>query len=404
MKRLIVLALLLSTLLCSEGPVFSQSYIADYSVAREEVLRSIPVDFVDKARSELVIAYQHSSHGTHVSRGVFGLQDYKNGDNQLFGVSDSPSESKLEFRDFALASYAPAGVDASDLSQDETAFIQTTRNYLDAPENASVNVVMWSWCSIYDHDVSGNYLPGMEALINEYGPGGSKIGTGTEQREIPVTFIFMTGHAIKDFNFGYETTPKEQADLIFDYCNSNQQFCLDYYTIDTYTMDDIYYDDTGDDSDSDTYGGNFYVDWQNSHTLGEQYFENKRTPDGDVAFGDHNTQHITSNRKAYAMWWILARIAGWSGEANAVVSKEASDDLHVYPNPGSGRFFIENKLNNIESISVIDGLGREVLSISSSEISSQPSIDLTGNPPGVYGLRVTDKQQIVAQSKIILVQ
>ncbi|MBE9518853.1 MAG: hypothetical protein IMY68_09795, partial [Bacteroidetes bacterium] len=85
MKRLIVLALLLSTLLCSEGPVFSQSYIADYSVAREEVLRSIPVDFVDKARSELVIAYQHSSHGTHVSRGVFGLQDYKSGDNQLFG-------------------------------------------------------------------------------------------------------------------------------------------------------------------------------------------------------------------------------------------------------------------------------------------------------------------------------
>ena len=169
-------------------------------------------------------------------------------------------------------------------------------------------------------------------------------------------------------------------------------------------MDDIYYDDTGDDSDSDTYGGNFYVDWQNSHTLGEQYFENKRTPDGDVAFGDHNTQHITANRKAYAMWWILARIAGWSGEANAVVSKEASDDLHVYPNPGSGRFFIENKLNNIESISVIDGLGREVLSISSSEISLQPSIDLTGNPSGVYGLRVTDKQQIVAQSKIILVQ
>ena len=28
----------------------------------------------------------------------------------------------------------------------------------------------------------------------------------------------------------------------------------------------------------------------------------------------HNSQHITANRKAYAMWWILARIAGWNGE------------------------------------------------------------------------------------------
>ena len=27
-----------------------------------------------------------------------------------------------------------------------------------------------------------------------------------------------------------------------------------------------------------------------------------------------NSQHITANRKAYAMWWILARIAGWNGE------------------------------------------------------------------------------------------
>ncbi len=404
MKKLFINILLISGFVFSVGPLFSQKYITDYSVANEGVLRSIPTEFIDKARTELIIAYQHSSHGTHVSRGVFGLQDYKSGDNQLFGVSATPSETKLEFRDFALESYAPPGVDASDLSQDETAFIQTTRNYLDAPENATVNVIMWSWCSIYDHDVSGNYLPGMETLINEYGPGGTKIGTGDGLREIPVSFIFMTGHAIKDFNVGHETTPKEQADLIIDYCNTNHQFCLDYYTIDTYTMDNVYYDDTGDDGDSDSYGGNFYHDWQNAHTLGEHYFENKRTPGGDVTYGAHNTQHITANRKAYAMWWILARLAGWSDEASAVVSLEASDDLHVYPNPGSGRFFVENMQNNIESIRVIDGTGREVFSKISVDKSSQLSIDLSGFPAGIYSLLVRDTQQNVAQSKIILVQ
>ncbi|GAJ07584.1 unnamed protein product, partial [marine sediment metagenome] len=39
------------------------------------------------------------------------------------------------------------------------------------------------------------YLPGMETLISEYGINGSKIGTGSGQRETPVIFVFMTGHA-----------------------------------------------------------------------------------------------------------------------------------------------------------------------------------------------------------------
>ena len=292
--------------------MYSQKYIADYEVANEDVLRSIPEEFINTVKTELVIAYQHTSHGTHVSRGVFGLQDYKSGDEILFAVSSTPQGSKLEFRDYALASYAPVGIDASDLSRDETAFIQTTRNYLDAPENANVNVIMWSWCNIAGHDVAGNYLPGMDLLISEYGVAGSKIGTGEGQREVSVTFIFMTGHANVNANVG-ESRPKSLAALINDHCNANGYFCLDYYSIDTHDMVDNYWEDAGDNGNSVSYGGNFYVDWQNSHALGTDYFENKTSPGGSVTFGAHNTQHITANRKAYAMWWILARISGWDG-------------------------------------------------------------------------------------------
>ncbi len=404
MKKVVFHQLIIAGILFLAGPVFSQSYIADYSVAKEAILRAIPVEYIDKARSELVIAYQHTSHGTHVSRGVFGLQDFKSGDGQLFGVSETASASTLEFRDYALEDYAPSGVDATDLSRDETAFIQTTRNYLDAPENATVNVVMWSWCNIYNHDVSGNYLPGMDSLINEYGPGGSKIGTGEGQREVPVTFIYMTGHALEDFNTGEERTPKEQADIIVNYCNANEQFCLDYYTIDTYAMDDTYFEDASDDAYSDTYGGNFYQDWQDAHTLGEDYFENKRYPGGDVTFGTHNSQHITANRKGYALWWILARIAGWEGTFPDGIFQKVYNDLHIYPNPGSDRFFIENQHGNIEDISITDGSGREVQRISPSELNSRISIDLSKNSPGMYSIRVTNKDYTIHQSKLILIQ
>jgi len=310
--KFIILPFLLLGLVFLFNPVLSQEYIAGHSVAKESVLRSIPVEYINKARSELVVAYQHTSHGTHVSRGMYGLPDYKPGDNQLYGISRTKSPGKLEFRDNTMEDYAQEGVDGRDISKADGGILQITRNFLDAPENASVNVVMWAWCNIIKLDVKGIYLDPMTTLISEYGEGGTKIGSAKGQRKVPVVFIYMTGHAYKNYN-SKPLLAKDQAAIINKYCESNSQFCLDYYSIDTHTMDGVYYEDTGDDADSDTYGGNFNLDWQNAHTLGVDYFENRFNPGRKAVPGSHNTQHITSNRKAYAMWWILARIAGWDG-------------------------------------------------------------------------------------------
>lgn len=288
-------------------------FIADFSVAKEEVLRAIPQQFIDKARNQLHVVYQHTSHGTHVSYGLFGLQDFKEDDAELFGVTNNdPTTGKLDFRDYALGKYATPGEDASDLSRNETAFIQATRNFLDDPENAVVNVVMWSWCDIAGHNVEGNYLPGMQTLIDEYGVGGSKIGNGEGQRTIPVTFIFMTGHANGDNNVG-DGKPMNQAAIITEFCEDNRQFCLDYFSIDAHCCEGNFYDDVNDDGNSAKYGGNYFRYFQDTHTLGVHFYENKQAPGGSVTYGEHNTQHITANKKAYAMWWILARIAGWDG-------------------------------------------------------------------------------------------
>lgn len=293
----------------------SDAYIADHSIASEAALRSIPEEYIDLARNNLHIAYQHTSHGTHVSYGLFGLQDFKPSDDERFGITNNdPRADKLDFRDYAISSYAAGGDDAADLSRNETAFIQATRNFLDDPANAEINVIMWSWCSISGHDVENNYLPSMQSLIDEYGEGGSKIGTGTGKRPVAVTFIFMTGHAEAGLNVG-DGNPKNQAALITDFCKENHQYCLDYYSIDTHDMEGNYWEDAGDDGNSGAYGGNFYRNWQDEGRPGEDYYENKNNPNGEVTYGDHNSQHITANRKAFAMWYILACIAGYDGSS-----------------------------------------------------------------------------------------
>jgi len=283
-------------------------FVADHEVATDAVLRTIPTTYIDAARNNLHIAYFHSSHGTHVSYGAFGLPGFKSGDATRFAVTTGSDTGMLELRDYFSVG-APidisTGVDDLDVNGDP-AFVVRTRTYLDDSANAGINVVMWSWCDITGHIVQ-NYLDGMSRLIAEYGPG------GTRQRPTPVTFIFMTGHANLDANTG-AGNPKSQAQLILDYCKAHGQYCIDYYNIDTHDMTGVYHEDAGDDGNLPS-GDNYYLTWQNSHTLGVDWYNNREYPypDGDVAVGVHNTQHITANRKAFALWYILTRIAGWSG-------------------------------------------------------------------------------------------
>ncbi len=291
----------------------SSSYVADYHVATEAALRAIPDSYINAARTTLHVAYFHTSHGTHVSYGAFGLPGFKNGDNIKFGITNNTAADpdKLDFHDYY-------GQDLSQADADWQAWRDQVRAYLDNPANAAINVMMWSWCDIAGHSVD-NYLTSMQTLIDEYGPGGSKIGTGVGKRINPVTFIFMTGHANAYGNLG-PGQAHDQAAVITAYCNAHGYFCIDYYSVDTHAMDGTYYDDAGDDGDSASYfasnstgSGSFYIDWERSHTEGVDWYQNRSepAPSGFLTTGVHNNQHITANRKAFAFWWVLARIAGY---------------------------------------------------------------------------------------------
>lgn len=99
--------------LTNKLPVGSK-FIVDFTIANEEVLRSIPEEYFNKARKHLYVACKHASYCTHVSYVFFGLQDYKPGDEILFGIpDDNPGNGKLDFRDYALGRYAEPGKYAS---------------------------------------------------------------------------------------------------------------------------------------------------------------------------------------------------------------------------------------------------------------------------------------------------
>lgn len=320
MKRLtLALAAALCLLSCHPGdgpdPTPADT-IVGHERATEAVLRSIPAAYIEWAKTSLHVAYQHTSHGTHVSYGLYGLAGYKSGDETRYAITQNaatPSAAALDFHDNQIW---PAGQSTfSDLSQADAnwpAWRDQLRAYLDDADNASINVMMWSWCDITGHNVSTGYLPSMRILIDEYGPGGSKIGTGAgKTRAMPVTFVFMTGHAYT-YNVG-DKKPRDQAKLITDYCSSEGYYCLDYYSIDSHDMAGAYYEDADDNAHSAAAGKSYNQDWQDSHTEGLDWFRNLSSPGGDVSFGEHESQYITANRKAYAMWYILARIAGWDG-------------------------------------------------------------------------------------------
>lgn len=315
--------------------------IAGPDQATQASLRAIPDSAVAAARAGLHVAYFHTSHGTHVSYGLFGLPGFRPelGDAARFAVTNhaaAPDPAALDFHDESVYSPGATWNGYPDLSQadaDWSGWVDQNRDYLDAAANAGINVMMWSWCNIAGHDAAA-YLASMQTLIDEYGAGGSKIGTGAgKTRTLPVDFVFMTGHGDGfGFDDGYEDggtalgnigyrRPEQQAQAIIDYCAARGYWCLDYYGIDTHDMAGNYWRDAGDDGESLAYAqsldpaaasaGSFYADWQTAGTLGGDWYQNRSSPGGETAYGEHLSQDVTANRKAFAFWWLAARIAGW---------------------------------------------------------------------------------------------
>jgi hypothetical protein len=203
-----------------------------------------------------------------------------------------------------------------DLSAGEATWPQTTRDYLDDPANQDINVVMWSWCQILGHD--GDEDPGycskMDSLIAEYGPGGSKISSG--ERTAPVRFVYMTGHVNGQ---GEEGRTNQINNYIRDHCITHNRILYDFADIESWDPDDRYFlDDSVRDDCS------YMVNGQRTGNWAEEWIAGRIRMDGEddtlhsepnggdwYACTAEHSHPLSANLKAYAAWYMFARLAGW---------------------------------------------------------------------------------------------
>jgi len=252
-------------------------------------LSLVPESAIVHAKKTLHIAYGHTSHGSQITDGMTGLSQFAGApyNSSLYPWNNGGSGGALDLRDSAIS---------GDLgSPDRISWADRTRTYLNA--HRDVNVVMWSWC--------GQVSTAKESHINTY----LSLMNKLESEYPEVKFVYMTGHLDGTGVSGNLNSRNEQ---IRKYCRENNKILYDFADIESYDPDAHYYLDKGADDGCNYNGGlnNWAVDWQNSHRKGTDWYE----------CGSAHTEPLNANQKAYAAWWLWARLAGWAGSEESFSS------------------------------------------------------------------------------------
>ncbi len=283
---LLYILILSSFISCDSNPVGTQGGLNNQMVIVDHNctdLSKIPVQWIDDAKAKLKIAYGHTSHGSQLTTGMSGLVSFKG--NQ-YSYNSSGSDGALTFHDSPFSG-------ASDLGNpNRTAWANATRNYLNS--HSEINVIIWSWCG----QVSGADSADIVTYLS--------LMSGLELDFPNVRFVYMTGHLDGS---GPDGNLHQRNEQIRTYCRMFSKALFDFADIESYDPDGLvnYMELDADDNCDYRNGGitlNWAQEWQRTHTLDVDWYN----------CSSAHSQPLNANRKAYAAWWLWARIAGWSGE------------------------------------------------------------------------------------------
>jgi len=248
--------------------VTASNIVADHSaVATFDT--GIPTQYVTDAKNNLHIYYGHTSHGSQPVSGLEMLQ--------------SPYNTGLDLTENESADLGHNG---------DTSWVTITEEAI--ANDSTINVVIWAWCGgVADNTESGinTYLTAMNQLETTY-PN--------------ITFVYMTGRhwnedgsaSVDGEGAGTNTHIEEMNDLIRAYVDAHDKVLYDFADIEEYDPAGTQYSETSD-----------YCSWC------ANWCTENASPVCESAVECAHAHPYNCYIKGKAFWYLLARIAGWDGEA-----------------------------------------------------------------------------------------
>ncbi len=248
------------TITVNDTGTISGAIIADHLAAAD--FDNVPESIIRQVRANYNIFYGHTSHGRQIMTGLIMLES----EDTLYSYG---STGNLPFQEFA-GDLGHAG---------STTWVPVTTGALAL--NNNLNVVMWSWCAgVEDNTETGIniYLNAMNQLESDY-PN--------------VTFVYMTGHLDGTGPSGNLYIRNQQ---IRDYCTTNNKILFDFADIESFDPD-------GNNYPNDNYDCTWCNDWCQTNNC----------PSCTGVDCPHS-HCFNCYLKGKAFWWMMARVAGWSGK------------------------------------------------------------------------------------------
>jgi len=346
---------------------FGQAIIADHSCTDITVITE---SAINEAKSKLHIGYGHTSHGSQITSGMSGLVAFANGGGLGLSFAKDIFKWNNGGTNGALDLEEGDGYGNGWLDHDGgyyPSWVNETREYLDDNSHSDVNVIMWSWCGqasgLSKQQMIDRYLAPMTQLEKDYPD---------------VKFVYMTGHSDGSGDSGNLHLRNQQ---IRKYCIDNNKVLFDFYDIECYDPDGKYFGDKNVEDDCDYTGGNWAKEWQNSHVKDTDWY----------SCGSAHSQPLNANRKAYAIWWLWARLAGWTPTTGIDEIQPPSKNklFQNYPNPFCNNTIIQFVLENNCSVvlDVFNLQGKLVKNIVNNKYSAgkyEVTFDKGELSPGIY--------------------